>query len=570
MWSLCCRCSRNSSRHEGDDNLGCQLSKHLTVNIRRDQKSIPTSQCLQNVYSCHGLDIITVEGIGSKKTEIHRVQKRLADFNGTQCGYCSPGMVMNMYSLLESKNDQVTMKEVENSFGGNLCRCTGYRPILDAFKSLAVDADKALLSLCSDIEDLNGSKTCPRTGVLCGGKCSAAETASKKTLKLSFSDDREWHKPYTIKEIFDIFEAIGDKPYMLVAGNTAHGVYRRSHDLKAFIDVSNVEELKEYVVNVNSLELGGNVTLTEAMDIFTKVAKENKNFEYLNELVKHIDLIANVPVRNNGTIAGNLMIKNAHHEFPSDMFVILEAAGAVLKVSSQSGRSVDISAEQFVTHDMRKKVLIKITLPSYDTSKFIYRSYKVMPRAQNSHAYVNAAFLIQLDEQKNSIVSANICFGGIDPSFVHAKKIETALVGKNPFDNATIQSVLSILSSELNPDWVLPDASPEYRKNLAIALFYKFILNITPDAKASSRFRSGGKILERSLSSGTQTFDTYKNKWPLTKNIPKIEADVQCTGEAKYVNDFPNLPGEVYAAFVSAKKVHGRIGSIDASKALVS
>jgi xanthine dehydrogenase/oxidase len=115
----------------------------------------------------------------------------------------------------------MSMKEIENSFGGNICRCTGYRPILDAFKSLAHDADEKLLAVCKDIEDLD--KTCPKTGSPCVGKCQVAEIAIKKPLHMFFAENKEWHKVSTVKDIFTIFDNLGSKPYMLVAGNTAHG-----------------------------------------------------------------------------------------------------------------------------------------------------------------------------------------------------------------------------------------------------------------------------------------------------------------------------------------------------------
>ena len=166
--------------------------------------------------------------------------------------------------------------------------------------------------------------------------------------------------------------------------------------------------------------------------------------------------------------------------------------------------------------------------------------------------------------------SARICFGGIDPSFVHASKTETSLQGKNLYTNETLQSAISVLNSEVIPDWVLPDASPEYRKNLAISLFYKFVLNTAPDDKVKPEHKSGAEILQRPLSSGMQMFDTYKDKFPLTQPVPKYEGLIQVSGEAQYANDIPNLDNELWAAFVPTSKVRAKIGKIDTTDALVN
>lgn len=191
-----------------------------------------------------------------------------------------------------------------------------------------------------------------------------------------------------------------------------------------------------------------------------------------------------------------------------------------------------------------------------------------MPRAQNAHAYVNASFLFKFNG--DIVESARICFGGIDPAFIHATSTEKSLQGKSLFTNETLQSAISYLNNEINPDCVLPDASPEYRKNLAISLFYKFVLNTAPEDKVKPEHRTGGEILQRPLSSGMQMFDTYKDKFPLTQPVPKYEGLIQVSGEAQYSNDIPYLDNELWAAFVPATKVRAKIGKIDASDALVN
>lgn len=192
-----------------------------------------------------------------------------------------------------------------------------------------------------------------------------------------------------------------------------------------------------------------------------------------------------------------------------------------------------------------------------------------MPRAQNSHAYVNAAFLIH--QKYDTITKARICFGGIAPDFYHATKTETFLQQQASFhSNQVLGAALKTLSDELHPDWNLPDASPDYRKQLALGLFYKFVLGTSPENIVSPEYLSGGDIFRRPLSSGTQNFDTYKDKWPLTEYVPKYEGLIQCSGEVKYTNDLPNLPKELWAAFVPATEVHKKIINVDATNALVS
>lgn len=127
---------------------------------------------------------------------------------------------------MQSKGE-MTMAEIEDSFGSNTCRCTGFRPILDAFKSFASDAPKSDII---DIEDLNN--ICTRTGKLCKKQScddddwcfvKKEELQEDNILRIKLKDDKVWYRAMTINDIFDIFNNEGTDSYMLVAGNTAKG-----------------------------------------------------------------------------------------------------------------------------------------------------------------------------------------------------------------------------------------------------------------------------------------------------------------------------------------------------------
>ncbi|KAJ9586601.1 hypothetical protein L9F63_019794, partial [Diploptera punctata] len=540
----------------------CVVSVVSLNAFTKQEKRYAINSCLVPILACNGWAIETIEGIGNKKIGYHKLQMKLAHFNGTQCGYCSPGMIMNMYRRLDMRmRKEITMKEVENSFSGNICRCTGYRPILDAFKSVCIDASPGLKNKLQDIENPVES-----LDPVCQGKyklCALQMSSSMQVLNCG----AEWFRITKLKDIFDIFKQIGSAPYSLVAGNTAHGVYRVHIQPYVYIDIKDVPELISCTIGA-TLNIGGNMSLADTINLFDDLSKKNKNFNYMAKLADHIRLVANVPVRNIGTLAGNLMIKYHHNEFPSDLFLIFETVGATLNIVCAKGTIQNVKLLEFLDLDMNQKIIQSIEFPAVGEGVAI-ATYKVMKRAENTHALVNAGFYCNLLERSSGKIQSypSIVFGGINPLFIHARKTEIYLNKKNLFDVKTVQGALTILQSELEPDSVLPDPSPEFRKNLACALFYKFVLSLNPPNLPKS-FLSGGQNIERPLSSGKQIFQTDKQEWPLTKPMPKLEAVAQCSGEAMYVNDIPSIPGEKFAAFVLTTVGQGYIKNIDASEAL--
>ncbi|KAL6263816.1 hypothetical protein P5V15_003899 [Pogonomyrmex californicus] len=484
----------------------------VTAKIKGEIMAV--NSCLVPILICDGWDIYTIEGLGNRRDGYHSIQITLAEKNGSQCGYCSPGMVMNLYSLV--KNKKLTMRQIENSFGGNICRCTGYRPILEAFKKFASDAPPSVTKNICDIEELYEIKACVKKGETYSGSCVDSQLFNKNTTLNIKLGDEEFYKIYSVHDLFEIFRRKPHATYILNGGNTAHGIYRTSKkDL--YIDINDVPDLCHIQKTDENLTLGGNVSLRVMMETFQKYSSDAK-FKYLRHLAEHIDLVAHVPVRNIGTIAGNLMIKHEHNEFPSDIFLILETVGTQIYILDAPDRKHNMWLSEFFKADMNHKLIYSVVLPPL-SDEYEYRSYKIMPRAQNAHGHVNAGFLFKLDGR-----------GRI---------------------------ALEILHDELHPDFVLPDYSPEFRKTLAEGLFYKFVLSIKPE-DMNPRFRSGGSLLKRSLSSGTQNYDTDKTVWPVNKSYTKAE----------YCNDLPPYPREVFCAFVLTEISNGKISNIDVSKAL--
>ncbi|KYN03669.1 Aldehyde oxidase 2 [Cyphomyrmex costatus] len=531
------------------------------VNVIFKDKSIAVNSCLVPVLICDGWNIYTIESIGNKSDGYHKIQTELAEWNGSQCGYCSPGMVMNLYSLGLEK--AMSMEQIENSFGGNICRCTGYRAILKAFKTFAIDAVSMESKAVHDIEELHKAKACLEYKMPCARTYYDKQHSDGIKILSIKLEDACFYKVTTVEALFELLKSNPHATYILNGGNTAHGIYRSSKK-NMYIDINNIPDMSNITKTDSTLVLGGNVTLTMAMQAFQKYSKES-GFKYLRQLNKNMKLIANVPVRNIGTIAGNLMLKHEHREFPSDLFLMLQTLGTQVHILESPSQKQSLYLWKFLKLDMHHKLIYSIVLPNL-TDQHIYRFYKVMPRAQNARAHVNAGFLFKIDTDGKVLELPDIIFGGINKDFYHANRTEVLSLDKKMFDQQDLKSLLQMLSVELQPDHMLPNYSPEFRKILAIGLFYKFMLSIKPEIKPF--YRGGGTSLKRSLSSGKQKYDRNFDEWPVSEPIPKLGAYEQAAGEVRYCNDLGPYHGEVFCAFVVAKIYRGMIKSIDASEVL--
>ncbi|CAH2090182.1 unnamed protein product [Euphydryas editha] len=531
----------------------CIVAVRASLPPTNEMKLFSVNSCLVSVLSCQGWEILTAEGIGNRTIGYHEIQTRLAKFNGTQCGYCTPGWIMNMYSLYTSKNNKLSTEEVENSFASNICRCTGYRPIADAFKSFATDADKHLLTKLQDIEDLGVFKQCTRKCAQENDWC-VLDKCNNKTIAIN-GNTHNWFKVYNLQELFKAIEQSHD--YKLLAGNTGQGVYHVTEYPRNIIDIFNVAELKEHIIDVN-LILGAGMPLTDMMEVFMKLSNENEDFAYLKEFYNHMDLVAHIPVRNIGTIGGNLYMKFLNNDFPSDLFLLFETVGAMITIASSPTNLDTIKLLDFLKFDMKGKIILNVMLPPLSTLSHV-KTFKIMPRSQNAHAIINAGFLFKYKNDKNTLEKATIVYGNVSPHFVHASKTEELLIDKDPFAEDILESTLNSLHAEINPDTVPPEPSAEYRKMLAVSLYYKAILSLCPKGKLDEKYRSGGNVIKRHSSKGTQMYDTDESVWPLNKPVPKLEALVQCSGEGTFANDLTTQTNEVFGAFVTADVNPGSI-----------
>ncbi len=412
----------------------------------RAARYVPVNSCLTLVGSVLGSELLTVEGLRPKPGALHPVQKAMIAEGGSQCGYCTPGFVVSMFAEYYRSDRPDWDPE---SLAGNLCRCTGYRPIKAAMLSLAgagvEDSDRFLARL----------RTAPPT------------LASEGLLQLRRSGDlRTLLRPTSLDEA--LTELAADPETKVVAGGTDVVVQINQSGARwaKILALEAVSELQIMTFEADWIEIGAGVSLSDL---------EHRLAGALPLLDALFPLFSSRLIRNRATLGGNLANASPIGDSPP----VLLALDAELILASKARGRRSVALDAFFS-GYRQTVLavdeliVAIRIPR--RAPTLARFYKVSKRVLDDISTVAAGFALDLDAD-GSITRARLAFGGVAATPLRARDAEVALLGR-PWNAQTVALVAPLLGQTFSP---MDDhrGSARYRRAMVGRLFEKFLAETT-------------------------------------------------------------------------------------------
>ncbi|XP_060065945.1 xanthine dehydrogenase/oxidase-like [Ylistrum balloti] len=534
---------------------------------------VSANACLVPLCYLHGRAVTTVEGVGSSQTGLHGVQKGMIESQGFQCGFCTPGMVMTMYTLLRN-NPTAAKEQMERVLEGNLCRCTGYRPIVDAF----VEAKKNCpcgLGLCQQTTETPVStvestyqKDSSSQDVIFPPELQLTE--SYHTKNVVFSGDRyTWYRPTSLSEILRLKAEHPDAP--VVMGCNSIGYLLRKGKLTSDVIIcgTNVRELVVVETTTSGIRVGAGVTMASLEHSLNELLGKTK--DPANRCMKAaLDVLRWIGVdqiRNTATIGGHVM----SHAPNLDLQAFLLAAGAELNFVSE-GKEVRLCKMDgdFISngygHIGGSEILVSISIPYTSDNEFIV-GMKQPHRRGFDYGIVTCGLFVELDTSREAVRGMRLAFGGVDKKPVLALSAAKSSIGKT-WSEDLVAAVCGDLITELNNSHY---DNSKFRLTLACSFFYKFFLFVQDQLKnvnSSSQYSVTG--LPLTTVSGTQVYDVPSDDGNriVWKPVPNVSSEYVTSGEAQFVDDIPSFQSELCAVPVTSKHAHARIISVDPTHAL--
>jgi xanthine dehydrogenase small subunit len=419
------------------------------------------NSCIQFVPTLDGKALVTVESLKDRRTgALHPAQQALADGHGSQCGFCTPGFVMSLFALY--KTDPAPDRTgINDALAGNLCRCTGYRPI--------VDAAQAMYSLGRAIPQRDqdwctapaGSRSKPAAASEAGLARALKALRRRKSLVLQHPGGA-FYAPRTSAELAALRVRLPEA--RMLAGGTDVGLWvtKQYRPLGDILYVGGATDLQRIVMAAGHLDIGAGVSLTDAF------AAIEGAYPAAREVLRRF---ASPPIRNAGTLAGNI----ANGSPIGDSMPPLMALGARVVLRHGDARRELPLEELYLAYqktamqpgEFVERVLVPLPRPGLQ-----FAAYKVSKRFDQDISAVCAAFALAVEQ--GTVGSARVAFGGLAATPKRAQACETALAGR-PWTAATCEQAAAALATDFAPITDMR-ASAAYRLAVAQNLLRKFHL----------------------------------------------------------------------------------------------
>ncbi|KAF9348535.1 hypothetical protein BGX34_002424 [Mortierella sp. NVP85] len=590
--------------------LGCAEGGCATQHIRH----LNVNGCLTPLCSVDGKHVITIEGLGNYKNP-HPVQERIALCFGSQCGFCTPGIAMSLYALLRT-NPTPTEDEIEESFDGNLCRCTGYRPILDAAKSFAVPkATQSKNGAISNGASANGASS----GGCCGnggpnGCCKAFDRPTvpqestswfpsvqfkkydptqelifpprlmKKTAEPLYFQGRktQWFRPTTLDQVLEIKAAFPSAKF--IGGNTEVGIETKfKHmDYNPLVYLHDVAELQGISITSDGITIGANVSIANFQKALEEALEtvDKHQVPVLRAFLTNIKYFAGHQIRNSASVAGNIATASPISDL-NPVFIASNSTFSILSSdqTADSPARVVPATEFFVGYRKtalkpETDILTRIHIPLTRPGEYI-RAFKQAKRRDDDIAIVSAAIRVRLSSG-SKIDEIVFGYGGMAAFTCQAKGTSEYLKGKTWGDKDVLEKALETLDADLPMQISTPGGMPEFRRTLAKSFFVRLWWDLIQQQNINVPHTHGDlrlltEEIHRHTSFGSQS-DKGTTQHSVTNVVSKSFAAVsalkQTTGEALYTDDMPKLHRELYGALVLTTRAHAKIVSIDTSVAM--
>ncbi|XP_006862099.1 PREDICTED: aldehyde oxidase-like [Chrysochloris asiatica] len=594
---------------------GCGACTVMVSRLDPTSKKIrhfSVTACLVPICSLYGTAITTVEGVGSIKTRIHPVQERIAKSHGTQCGFCTPGMVMSMYTLLRN-HPEPSEEQLTEALGGNLCRCTGYRPILASGRTFCMESDgcqqKGTGKCCLD-QGENDSSSLGQKSRMCTELfvkeefqpldstqelifppelLRMAENPEKRTL--TFHGERvTWISPGTLKDLLELKVKHPEAP--LILGNTSLGPAMKSQERFHSILLSPVRIPELYVVSKTSggLTIGAGCSLDQVKDILAEMSSElpEEKTQTYRALLKHLKSLGGQQIRNMASLGGHVMSRH----FFSDLNPILAVGNATLNLISEEGmRQIPLN-EHFLaglaSADLKPEELLEsVHIPHSHKWEFV-SAFRQAECQQNALPDVNAGMRVLFEEGTDTIADLSLAYGGVGTATVCAALSCQQLLGRR-WNELMLDEACRLLLEEVSIPGSAPGGRVEFKRALVVSFFFKFYLEVlkelktllklfpVPDSRRypeiPDRFLSALEDFPVTIPHGVQTYQSVDSDQPLQdpvgRPIMHLSGLKHATGEATFCDDIPVVDKELVMALVTSTRAHAKIISIDSSEALV-